>query len=115
VQGPQIAAQDVELYALAQQDSAAGGAQALQAELADAERAIQKMQGTLERLARMAQGESDSQSADRPFREQMDEAARRIVQRAIQREGSIRAAAKALGLSRQHLYLKCKNLGLEGL
>jgi transcriptional regulator with GAF, ATPase, and Fis domain len=49
----------------------------------------------------------------RTFREQMDEAARQVLAGTIRQEGSISAAARALGLSRQQVVLKCKRLGLE--
>jgi DNA-binding transcriptional LysR family regulator len=42
----------------------------------------------------------------------MEEASRQIVARALAEAGSITAAARLLGLSRQNLSLKCKQLGL---
>jgi transcriptional regulator with GAF, ATPase, and Fis domain len=47
------------------------------------------------------------------FREQMDDAARQVISRTLRQWGSISAAARALGMSRQQVYLKCKKLGLE--
>ena len=47
------------------------------------------------------------------FREQMEEAARQAITRALAQAGSLRAAASLLGLSRQGLWLQCKRLGLK--
>ena len=57
-------------------------------------------------------GGAEPSSADRTFREQMDEAARRIVSDALERGGSISGAARLLGLTRQTVSVKCQKLGL---
>ena len=46
------------------------------------------------------------------YHDQMEEASRVIVRRALEQSGSITAAARLLGLSRQNLSIKCKQLGL---
>jgi transcriptional regulator with PAS, ATPase and Fis domain len=132
----EIGLSEVELHigALAVQDEPAltEAHEGLRARIEDAERAIRELKLTLD-----APFEPDA-SGERPFmpvesevhqalallqemgpkktfREQMDDAARQVLSSTIRREGSINAAARALGLSRQHVYLKCKRLGLKDL
>ena len=58
---------------------------------------------------------ADEPTAEKSFHEKMDQEARRILSETIRECGSMSAAALALGLSRQHLYAKCKSLGLKDI
>jgi transcriptional regulator with PAS, ATPase and Fis domain len=131
-EGPEISLQDIELsvdpHGEAEEGASPTEAQeGLSERLGEAEQAIRELRTTfaeradsealLPGLPEMTLSENASgsgeQSDQKTFREQMDEAARQVLQRTIRQWGSISAAARALGISRQQVYLKCKSLGLK--
>jgi transcriptional regulator with GAF, ATPase, and Fis domain len=71
------------------------------------------------RLARAAAAPAAEARPDAPLapgktlRERVLDAERQIIQAALRQEGSIAAAARLLGLRRQTLHQRCRNLGLE--
>lgn len=140
VEGPEIQERDVEQHLPTRTSSprelpqlAVSGA--LGERLQKAEQAIQDLQSRFEgpggRHGAMASGaavdplesatppnlpaDASSASPEKSYHEKMDEAAREILLQTIRECGSMTAAAQALGLSRQHLYAKCKSLGLKDL
>jgi two-component system, NtrC family, response regulator AtoC len=130
-EGPEIGLQEVE-SAIAEQDGAlgadewAGEPARLRARIEEAEQAILELKrtrsaasetgGSLEPAegagAEIAAPPGDPQPK-KSYREQLDDSARALLARTIRQEGSISAAARVLGLSRQQVYLKCKRLGLK--
>jgi transcriptional regulator with GAF, ATPase, and Fis domain len=141
VEGPDIQERDVEQNLPSRTSSSAGmpqteAAGALGERLQKAEQAIQDLQsrfegpgGRQDPVAVAAPTVDPPESAatldlladvssaahDKSYHEKMDEAARQILLETIRECGSMSAAAQALGLSRQHLYAKCKSLGLKYL
>jgi transcriptional regulator with PAS, ATPase and Fis domain len=128
--GPEIGLNDVELSFELHGESNEGTSPAearegLSERLGEAEEAIRQLRSTLAQRAdseslasdfpEMAPPALDSvdESQKKTFREQMDDAARQVLSRTIRQWGSISAAARALGISRQQVYLKCKSLGLK--
>jgi transcriptional regulator with GAF, ATPase, and Fis domain len=124
-EGPVLRARDVETHAFASAPPAAAGEGpprrgGLRRRVEDAEAEIQRLAEAVAKLqAAPPAGAPASASAPMPlpagagFREQMDEAARQAIARALEQAGSLGAAASLLGLSRQGLWLQCKRLGLK--
>jgi transcriptional regulator with GAF, ATPase, and Fis domain len=126
-EGPKLRPQELEAYLFGRRPEAltqAGGSAAGAGSGSEpARRALERLREAIEEFAREAEAAwkaaaasasgEPAASGDGSFREQMDAAARRVIAQAIREAGSVRAAAKRLGLSRQHLYFKCKALGLE--
>jgi transcriptional regulator with GAF, ATPase, and Fis domain len=125
--GPRLGEKDVDAHLLrarpAEALAAAGTDEQLRRRIEEAERMVQELKSSFEASRGPAQAgrpvvsaqavEAEAEDGDRPFHELMDDAARRILGQAIQKAGSISAAARQLGLSRQHLSRKCKGLGLS--
>jgi sigma-54 dependent transcriptional regulator, flagellar regulatory protein len=128
VEGPSITAGDVESFAL---QAAAGMTQPRPAtsgeppsrRLDEAERQIRELQAAMEELRALVGAASPAELPEasepapvamggRSYHEQMEEASRQVVLRALEEAGSITGAARLLGLSRQNLSIKCKQLGL---
>jgi transcriptional regulator with GAF, ATPase, and Fis domain len=128
--GPRLSDKDIEAYLF--QARPAGPAPAagatdnhMQRRIEEAERTVQALRSAFESFRSgaaeaprpaahgpEAQAGAGGEDELRPFHELMDEAARQVLRRAIRKAGSISAAARQLGLSRQHLSRKCKSLGL---
>lgn len=130
--GPEIDAWTVELNLGEQNALAVDLAESkatnvsLRERVEDAEQAIQDLQSTMAEwktqedsaeLEAEASAETMQETTDanlkQSFHEQMNAAAREILTKTIQKAGSISAAARVLGLSRQHVSLKCKTLGMK--
>jgi transcriptional regulator with PAS, ATPase and Fis domain len=84
--------------------------------VAEAEAEIRRLGEALETLQERLErgGPAPARpAAGGSLREQLDEAAKQAIVEALERAGSLGAAAELLGLSRQGLWLQCKRLGLR--
>jgi two-component system, NtrC family, response regulator AtoC len=128
-EGPEIGVEDIELGVdphgeAAREMSGTDTQDALSERLDEAEQAIRELRGTPRAASSVAhsvsfetpmpEGDSDSEETpgQKTFREHMDDAARQLLATTIRQWGSVSAAARALGMSRQQVYLKCKSLGI---
>ena len=126
--GPTITVEDVESYAVASGAPVVAplsrplGSEPASGRLDDAERQIRELRAAVEELRGLigipaaeetapASG-AEAGTGSGSYHDQMEAASRVIVLRALEEAGSITGAARILGLSRQNLSIKCKQLGL---
>jgi transcriptional regulator with GAF, ATPase, and Fis domain len=118
--GPAIDVRDLQKHLFREARAAEPDAEptgSLARRMKRAEREILKLKRLLKGSAQagrlMPEGTDPEGLDHHSLREQLDAASRRIIQRTLRRTGSISAAARQLGLSRQSLHARCKKMGLE--